>query len=166
MKKTLLKLKQVALLQDELGQVVKLFHKELLVVGLLSLVINVLMLSPTFYMLQVYDRVMVSQNELTLIALSLAIVFMFMVMALSEWIRTRILVRVGITFDQILNRRVFRATYEERLKGSSINALETLTDLNGIRAFMTGNGVIAFFDIPSEFNRSIEYSKCLTDNQL
>ena len=148
MKKSLLKIKQLSLLQDELGQVVKLFHKELLVVGLLSLVINVLMLSPTFYMLQVYDRVLVSQNELTLIALSLAIVFMFMVMALSEWIRTRILVRVGIKFDQILNRRVFRATYEERLKGSSINALETLTDLNGIRAFMTGNGVIAFFDIP------------------
>jgi len=148
MKKTLLKLKQISFLKDELGQVVKLFHKELLVVGLLSLVINVLMLSPTFYMLQVYDRVMVSQNELTLAALSAAIVFMFMVMGLSEWIRTRILVRVGIKFDQILNRRVFRATYEERLKGSTINALETLTDLNGIRSFMTGNGVIAFFDIP------------------
>jgi len=148
MKAKLSKLTNFGLLQDELGQVVKLFRKELMVVGFLSLVVNVLMLSPTFYMLQVYDRVMVSQNELTLITLSLAIVFMFVIMAISEWLRTRILVRVGIRFDQILNRRVFRATYEERLKGSSINALETLTDLNGIRAFMTGNGVIAFFDIP------------------
>jgi ATP-binding cassette subfamily C exporter for protease/lipase len=148
MKTKLLKLTQFSVLQDELGQVVKLFHKELIVVGLLSLVVNVLMLSPTFYMLQVYDRVLVSQNELTLITLSLAIVFMFVIMGLSEWLRTKILIRVGVRFDQILNRRVFRATYEERLKGSSINALETLTDLNGIRTFMTGNGVIAFFDIP------------------
>jgi ATP-binding cassette subfamily C exporter for protease/lipase len=140
--------KKFGILQDELGQVVKLFQKELIVVGLLSLVINVLMLSPTFYMLQVYDRVMVSQNEYTLFVLTGAIVFMFLVMGFSEWIRTRILIRVGIRFDQILNRRVFRATYEERLKNSSINALETLTDLNGIRTFMTGKGVIAFFDIP------------------
>jgi ATP-binding cassette subfamily C exporter for protease/lipase len=140
--------KKFGILQDELGQVVKLFQKELIVVGLLSLVINVLMLSPTFYMLQVYDRVMVSQNEYTLFVLTGAIVFMFLVMGFSEWIRTRILIRVGIRFDQILNRRVFRATYEERLKNSSINALETLTDLNGIRTFMTGQGVIAFFDIP------------------
>jgi len=135
-------------IRDELGQVVLLFRKELLVVGLLSLVVNVLMLSPTFYMLQVYDRVLVSQNELTLITLTAAIVFMFVIMGVSEWVRTRILVRVGIRFDQILNRRVFNATYRENLKGSGINALETLTDLNGIRTFMTGSGVIAFFDIP------------------
>ncbi len=148
MKKMISKIKSLSVLQDELGQVVTLFRKELIVVGLLSLVVNILMLSPTFYMLQVYDRVMVSQNELTLFVLTAAIVFMFVVMGLSEWIRTRILIRVGIQFDQILNRRVFRATYEERLKGSSVNALETLTDLNGIRTFMTGTGVLAFFDIP------------------
>lgn len=148
MKKMIIKMQSLTMLQDELGQVVNLFRKELIVVGLLSLVVNILMLSPTFYMLQVYDRVMVSQNELTLLVLTAAIIFMFVVMGLSEWIRTRILIRVGIRFDQILNRRVFRATYEERLKGSSVNALETLTDLNGIRTFMTGTGVLAFFDIP------------------
>ena len=135
-------------LEGELGEVVALFKKELVVVGLLSLVVNVLMLAPTFYMLQVYDRVLVSQNELTLFTLTGIIIFLFAVMAASEWLRTKILVRVGVKFDQILNRRVFRATYEERLKGSTINALETITDLNGIRTFMTGNGVIAFFDIP------------------
>lgn len=144
----LIAIKPLAMVRDELGQVVTLFKKELVVIGLLSLVVNVLMLAPTFYMLQVYDRVMISQNELTLVTVTLVIVFLFVVMALSEWIRTRILIRVGVRFDQILNRRVFRATYEERLKASSVNALETLTDLNGIRTFMTGNGIIAFFDIP------------------
>lgn len=135
-------------LRDELSQIVLLFRKELIVVALLSLVLNVLMLSPTFYMLQVYDRVLISQNELTLFTLTGVVLFLFVIMAFSEWIRTRILVRVGVRFDQILNRRVFNATYREHLKGSSVNALETLTDLNGIRTFMTGNGVIAFFDIP------------------
>ncbi len=137
-----------AWLKEELGQVIILFRKELLVIGLLSLISNVLMLAPTFYMLQVYDRVMVSQNEITLITLSIVIVFLFAVMAISEWLRTRILVRVGVRFDDLLNRRVFQATYRERLKASPINALETLTDLNGIRAFMTGTGVMAIFDIP------------------
>ena len=144
----ILNLKKPQWTQGELGQVVLLFKKELVVIGLLSLVVNVLMLAPTFYMLQVYDRVLVSQNELTLFTLSGVIVFLFAVMATSEWLRTRLLVRVGVKFDQIMSRRVFRATYEERLKASSINALETITDLNGVRSFMTGNGIIAFFDIP------------------
>jgi ATP-binding cassette subfamily C exporter for protease/lipase len=133
---------------NELIDVMLLFRKELVIVGLLSLVSNMLMLAPTFYMLQVYDRVLISQNELTLITLTIVILFMFGVLAVSEWIRTIILVRVGVSFDQILNRRVFRATYQERLKNSSINALETLTDFNQIRTFMTGNGVLALFDIP------------------
>ena len=51
-----------AWLKEELGQVIILFRKELIVVGLLSLVVNVLMLAPTFYMLQVYDRVMVRSH--------------------------------------------------------------------------------------------------------
>ena len=148
MKLSLSKLTSPVWLKEELGQVIVLFRKELIVIGLLSLVSNVLMLAPTFYMLQVYDRVMISQNEVTLLTLSAVIVFLFAVMAASEWLRTRILVRVGVRFDDLLNRRVFEATYRERLKASSINALETLTDLNGIRTFMTGNGVIAFFDIP------------------
>jgi ATP-binding cassette subfamily C exporter for protease/lipase len=147
-KSKLTKFTNPAWIQEELGQVIILFRKELLVIGLLSLVVNILMLAPTFYMLQVYDRVMVSQNEITLFTLTGVIVFLFAVMAVSEWLRTRILVRVGVRFDDLLNRRVFQATYQERLKASSINALETLTDLNGIRTFMTGAGILAIFDIP------------------
>ena len=103
-KLSLSKLTNPAWLKEELGQVIILFRKELIVIGLLSLVSNVLMLAPTFYMLQVYDRVMVSQNEVTLITLSAVIVFLFAVMAISEWLRTRILVRVGVRFDDLLNR--------------------------------------------------------------
>lgn len=135
-------------LSGELPQILWEFKKEFLVVGLISFVVNLLMLAPTFYMLQVYDRVFISHNELTLYALTAVVVFLFFIMSFSEWLRTRILVRVGIKFDDLLNRRVFKATYEEKLKASSVSAIETITDLNGVRTFMTSNGVFAFFDIP------------------
>ena len=135
-------------LQTELAQVLLLFKHELVVVGLLSLVVNVLMLSPTIYMLQVYDRVMLSQSEYTLITISAILIFIFAVMAFSEWLRTRLLVRIGIKFDKIISRRVFQATYREKLSASPLNAMETISDMNGIRTFMTGSGIFAFFDVP------------------
>ncbi|MEI6756071.1 MAG: ABC transporter transmembrane domain-containing protein, partial [bacterium] len=132
----------------ELANVMLLFKHELIAVGLLSLVINVLMLAPTIYMLQVYDRVMLSQNELTLVALSIVLIFLFAVMAVSEWLRTRLLIRVGVKFDKIMSRRVFQATYREKLGASPLNAMEAINDMNGIRTFMTGAGIFAFFDVP------------------
>ena len=124
------------------------FRKEVMMVGLLSLVVNILMLTPTIYMLQVYDRVMLSQSEYTLITISIILVFLFAVMAVSEWLRTRLLVRIGIKFDKLLSRRVFQATYREKLSASPLNAMEAISDMNGIRTFITGNGIFALFDLP------------------
>ena len=134
--------------RTELATLLLSFRKELLMVGLLSFVVNVLMLAPTIYMLQVYDRVMLSQNEYTLITISIILIFLFAVMAISEWLRTRLLVRIGIKFDKLLSRRVFQATYREKLGVSPLNAMEAISDMNGIRTFITGNGVFAFFDLP------------------
>ena len=134
--------------QTELAQLLLSFKHEFMMVGLLSFVSNVLMIAPTIYMLQVYDRVMVSQNEYTLIVISAILIFLFAVLAMSEWLRTRLLVRIGIKFDKLMSRRVFQATYREKLGASSINAMETISDMNGIRTFMTGNGIFAFFDLP------------------
>ena len=72
------------------------FRKEFLIVGMLSFTANLLMLAPTIYMLQVFDRVLVSQNELTLIAVSLVTLFLFGIMAMAEWLRSRVLVRAGM----------------------------------------------------------------------
>lgn len=132
----------------ELATLLMSFRSELLMVGLLSFVVNILMLSPTIYMLQVYDRVMLSQSEYTLMIISIILIFLFAVMAISEWLRTRLLVRIGIKFDKLLSRRVFQATYREKLSASPLNAMEAISDMNGIRTFMTGNGIFAFFDLP------------------
>ncbi|MBH9553322.1 type I secretion system permease/ATPase [Inhella sp. 4Y17] len=124
------------------------FRKELIWVAVFSLFVNVLMLTPTLYMLQVFDRVMLSGSGWTLIALTLVTVLFFAVMAFSEWVRSRLLVRAGVRFDQFLNTRVFDASFEARLGGSSAKPLQAFGDLVMLRQYLTGNGVFAFFDTP------------------
>ena len=70
--------------RSELTATLWLFRREFLIVGILSMVANVLMLAPTLYMLQVYDRVLSSQNELTLLAISLLTLFLFAVMGFAD----------------------------------------------------------------------------------
>ncbi len=124
------------------------FKKEFFWVGVFSLVANVLTLSPTLYMLQVFDRVMLSQSDLTLISLTLIIAVFVAVMAFAEWIRSRLLVRAGVRFDEQLNTQIFLASFRanlEQSRGENVNAFSALTRL---RQFLTGNGIIAFFDLP------------------
>jgi ATP-binding cassette subfamily C exporter for protease/lipase len=112
------------------------------------MVANVLMLSPTLYMLQVYDRVMVSRSELTLLAMSLITLFLFCVMAFAEWMRSRVLVRSGVRLDAMLGTRVFNASFEANLAPSGVSPARSFGDLIQIRQFLTGNGILAFFDTP------------------
>lgn len=124
------------------------FKKEFFWVGAFSLVANLLTLSPTLYMLQVFDRVMLSQSDLTLIGLTLIMALFVGVMAFAEWIRSRLLVRAGVRFDEQLNTQIFLASFEanlEQSRGENVNAFAALTRL---RQFLTGNGIIAFFDLP------------------
>jgi len=112
------------------------------------MIANLLMLSPTLYMLQVYDRVLASQSQLTLVAVSLIIFAFLVVMAIAEWVRSRLLVRAGVRFDEALNERIFRAGFRAELERSGHNPSQALSDLTNIRQFLTGNGTIAFFDLP------------------
>lgn len=122
--------------------------QEFLVVGLFSMIVNLMMLAPSLYMLQVFDRVMSSQNEFTLIALSLITLFFFVIMAFGEWARSRLLVRMGTRMDEMLSSRVFSASFEARLNKTDQTATKAFSDLTNIRQFLTGNGIIAFFDAP------------------
>lgn len=142
-----LKKSWLAFLESELGRVVLSFKQELLVVGVFSFVINLLMLTPTLYMLQVYDRVLLSQSEITLVVLTLVVIFLYAMMASAEWLRTKLLVRVGVLFDQAMHQRIFYASYDDKLKQQSSNSSEIFSDLNHIRQFLTGNGILAFFDV-------------------
>ncbi len=124
------------------------FRKEFYWVGAFSLVANLLTLSPTLYMLQIFDRVMLSQSDLTLISLTLIIAVFVAVMAFAEWIRSRLLVRAGVRFDEQLNTRVFLANFEANLEQTRGDQANTFAALTRLRQFLTGNGIIAFFDLP------------------
>jgi len=136
------------LARSELGRSIWTFRREFFWVGIFSLFANLLMLSPTLYMLQVFDRVMLSQNEFTLIGLTLVIALFFAVMAFAEWVRSRLLVRAGVKFDEFLNSRVFKASFDANLNQSSYNPVQSFSDLTNLRQFLTGNGIFAVFDTP------------------
>lgn len=141
--------------RSELTRTLWNFRREFLTVGVFSLVSNLLMLTPTLYMLQVYDRVMVSNSELTLLAVSLITLFLFAVMAFSDWVRSRLLVRTGVKLDEQLSTRVFNASFEAYLSQSKHNPSRAFGDLVQIRQFLTGNGIFAFFDAPWTDRKSV-----------
>ena len=134
--------------RSELTATLWAFRQEFLIVGILSFLTNLLMLAPTIYMLQVFDRVLSSQSELTLLAVSLITLFLFGVMACSEWLRSRVLVRAGMRFDEQLSTRVFNASFEAYLSKSSATPSRAFGDLIQIRQFLTGSGIFALFDAP------------------
>jgi len=120
-----------------------------MVVGLFSMFINLLMLVPSFYMLQVYDRVVTSGSESTLVMLTLIMAMLMISMGALEWVRSRILVRVSARIDRLLNERVYNAAFKQSLySGNAAQGSQPIQDLTGLRQFMTGNGLFAFFDAP------------------
>ena len=134
--------------RNELSAIVWTFRREWAMVALFSMVANVLMLSPTIYMLQVYDRVLVSRSELTLLITSLITLGLFVVMAWAERWRSHVLVGTSIRLDEALSSRVFEAAYQANLRQSGAPSQRAFTDLTELRQFLTGNGVFAFFDTP------------------
>ncbi|MDB5885753.1 MAG: type secretion system ATPase [Polaromonas sp.] len=134
--------------RSELAASLWAFRQEFLVVGLLSFLTNLLMLAPTLYMLQLFDRVLASQSGLTLLAVSLITLFLFGVLALSEWLRSRVLVRAGLRFDRQLSTRVFNASFQACLGTPGPTPSRAFADLILVRQFLTGSGVFALFDAP------------------
>jgi ATP-binding cassette subfamily C exporter for protease/lipase len=134
--------------RSELASALWAFRREFLIVGVFSMVANLLMLAPTLFMLQVYDRVLVSQSEVTLLAVSLITLFLFAVMAFSEWMRSRVLVNAGMRLDEHLGTRVFNASFESYLGQPNANPSRAFNDLIELRQFITGVGIFALFDLP------------------
>lgn len=117
-------------------------------IGLFSAVINLLMLAPALYMLQVYDRVLASGNEMTLLMLTLMILGLFGLMGALEWVRSQVVIRLGTQMDMRLNQRVYDAAFEAQLSTGSPATGQALNDLTSLRQFATGNALFAFFDAP------------------
>lgn len=133
---------------SEIAQVLASMRRTFMTAGGFSFFINGLMLVPAIYMMQVYDRVLISRNEMTLLMITLITLGLYLLLGLLEWVRSQLLVRASIHLDDQLRDRVFTASFSATLRGAGGNPAQALADLNNLRQFLTGNGLFAFFDAP------------------
>lgn len=133
---------------SELKDLLLLSRKSFLYVALFSFFINMLFLTPTLYMLQVYDRVIGSGSVSTLLLMTFIAVVMYGVMGVLEFARSRILARVSIRMDVAMQARLVDVMFRHALNNPRNASTEPLADLNTIRSFTSGTGVFAFFDAP------------------
>ncbi len=121
----------------------------LLVVGFASALINILYLTSSFFMLQVYDRVIPSRSIPSLIALSLLALLLYAFQGAFELARSRMLMRISGIFDEVMSKRVFKAMLKAPIKtrGAS-DGLSMMRDFDQVRSFLSSPGPGAFFDLP------------------
>lgn len=131
--------------RSELAETLFRLRRTFYALAVFSGVINLLMLTPAIYMLQVYDRALVSSNVTTLLMLTVGL---YVLLALLEVVRSSVLIRVGNRLDMMLNQRVFSAAFERNLRRAGGNPAQALQDLSQVRQFLTGSGLFAFFDAP------------------
>ncbi|PZV40529.1 type I secretion system permease/ATPase [Mesorhizobium kowhaii] len=116
-------------------------------VGAFSFVINLLVLSTSVYMLQVYDRVLPGRSVETLIYLTLIATMALAAMGALEFFRSRLLVRLGVWIDRVLAPQVLGRGLENALRGFPYRT-EALRDLATVRGYLGGGGIMALFDAP------------------
>jgi len=135
--------------RGEIREAIAAYRRVFLVVGAFSGAINVLYLVPSLYMMQVYDRVLGSRNETTLLMVSVIALGLYVIMNVLEFSRSQLLVRLGNRLDRQLAQRVFTAAFERNLRvRAGTPAGQAMLDLTQVRQFVTGNGLFAFFDAP------------------
>lgn len=134
--------------ENEFKTVIWTLKKSFYFAGFISLFINLLMLVPTLYMLQLYDRVLASRSQETLLMLTLIMIVMFAVMGTLELVRSRILIRVGNAIDSQMSTRLFDAMFALANRYPGKATAQPLGDLTQIRQFLTGTPLFAFFDTP------------------
>src|SRR5579871_4834028 len=118
-------------------------------IAVFSGVINLLMLSGSLYMLQVYDRVIPSRNIATLAGLSLIVLFAYLMQGYFDALRSRMLCRVATLFDVGLQDSIHTALATLPLRGAKpLTMQQPLRDLDQVRAFMSSMGPTAFLDMP------------------
>lgn len=135
--------------ENSLQAALKACKSSFISVGIFSMFVNALMLVPTFYMLQVYGRVITSGSLTTLLMLTLIMTVLMVTMGALELVRSRIMVRVSTKLDILLSRNLYRASFKRALESGGMDAsAQAMNDLTGLRQFMTGTGLFAFFDAP------------------
>ncbi len=135
--------------RTELGDALRACRGAFLGVGLMSCMINILYLTGSFFMLEVYDRVLPSRSVPTLVGLIILAGGLYVAQGILDLLRGRILVRIGSSLDEALSSRVFQTVVRlPLLSGGHNEGLQPLRDLDNVRSFLSGMGPSALFDLP------------------
>lgn len=113
-----------------------------------SLIINILMLVPSLYMMQIYDRILSSRNLTTLAMLSLVVLIAYTAMGALEWARSSIVIRLGISLDHALGKRMLEASHRLSVEMNGGTNKQLLMDLANVRQFVTGPAIFVLADVP------------------
>jgi len=131
-----------------LGEKTKETYPIFLAAIIFSFFINLLMFVSPLYMLQIYDRVIGSRSIPTLIALTVLAGALLLVYAVLEWLRSRVLVRAGIIFDEKIADPMFEAIHRGNIRMPGGGHVQCLRDMDNLREFLTGSGLIVLCDAP------------------
>jgi len=124
------------------------FRPFFLYAGVFSLAINLLLLAPTLYMLQVFDRVLASRSEETLVVLTIAVAIALFAMSLLEALRSRLLAAAGAALDRKLGPPVLEGLLAQAAKAGGADYVHGLRDVGTLRTVLTGQGVLSLYDVP------------------
>ena len=117
-------------------------------IAVFSALVNILMLVSPVYMLQMYDRVLTSASAETLVMLTLIAVFLLACFGLLEWVRQRLMQRIGLALGLNMANDVLSSAFRSNLASSAQSSTQPVRDLDSIRQFMGSPTIFAFFDIP------------------
>lgn len=133
---------------DEIAQIYRASRSTMVATAVFSALVNILMLTGSMFMLQVYDRVLGSGSVPTLMALFVVLIVAYAYYGFLEFIRSRLMVRLGRKVEEKLRGRVFDAVTTHALRRTPGVGSQPLNDLATIRQYLSGQGLFAFFDMP------------------
>jgi ABC-type protease/lipase transport system fused ATPase/permease subunit len=133
---------------DEITDILKGSRGALMSAGFFSGIVNLLMLTGPLFMLQVYDRVLSSGSVPTLVALAVITLGLYVYYGFLEYVRSRIMVRIGRRIEESLRTRVFDTVATLAMRKGANAGGQPIADLATIRQYLGGQGPIAFLDMP------------------
>lgn len=134
--------------RSPVGEVLGRARSAFVGVGIFSFFVNLLMLTGPIYMLQVYDRVLMSRSMATLISISVVMLALYFFMGLFDFWRSRVLVRIADEFEGVMNSNTFTAWLRQSTKGGEAARSQPMSDIGTLRQFLSGPAPGAFFDMP------------------
>ena len=131
-------------------EVLQLCRRSFVAVGVFSFFINLLMLTPMFYMINVFDKAVGTGSIPTLSALAAVAIFLYFTLALLEAVRSRVLVYVASRIDVIVAPRIYELCFEGASGSIDTRGMgaQPLSDLNALRQFMCSQNCTVIFDLP------------------